>query len=93
MPDYGWPDPFHPNFAYSFRFWEKTEKGDRVDQKPSTNFGRLRKIRLDLTGRIGSGILVQRAVWRLKMAVRPRLVAPLVGWVEEKQTERREVAD
>lgn len=87
------PTLFIPILHICSDFGKKQKKGDREDQKPSSNFGRLRKIRLDLTGRIGSGILVQRAVWRLKMAVRPRLVAPLVGWVEEKQTERREVAD
>jgi hypothetical protein len=35
----------------------ETKRGDRVDQKPLTGFGRSRKIRPNLMGRIDFGIV------------------------------------
>ena len=66
-----------------------------MDPKPSTNFGRSRKIRSNLMGRIGSWIV--RAWDYLPEVeggnVRGGPTTPHVSWVEERQAERREVAD
>jgi hypothetical protein len=51
---------------------EWIKRGDRVDQKPSTNFGRLRKIRSDFMETIHSGIV---RAWDYRLEVEDATVA------------------